>query len=141
MTISAPAFKLNRDWHQIGPVILDGGATVEYCLGNGARWWRPASPSRTPRSEERTMVTREALPDDMQAVAHDMGFRHHALIHYDDLRGRGPGWPQGYPAGITERIIGEGRYRCDPIIGDRIFADNAILWSEGARRRKSPGKW
>ena len=64
-----------------------------------------------------------------------MGFRHYALIHHDDLRGRPPGRVdlKDYPAAITERIIGEGRYRRDPIIRGCIFADSAFLWSELSR--------
>src|SRR3546814_20645337 len=35
-----------------------------------------------------------------------------------------------YPAGAVQRIIGECRYRRDPIVRGCIFADSAFVWSE-----------
>src|SRR3546814_2790906 len=68
----------------------------------------------------------------MDAGTQSMCFRHFALIHHDDLR-----VPRSelvdlkdYPAAITERLIGERRYRRDPVIRGCIFADGAFLWSD-----------
>jgi DNA-binding CsgD family transcriptional regulator len=78
-----------------------------------------------------TAGNREALADFMQTVTLDFGFRHYALLHHDDLRGS----PQGrvniknYPTVITERIVGQGMWRRDPVIRGCIFTDAAFLWS------------
>lgn len=76
--------------------------------------------------------TRDEIRSLVDAVAHEMGFRHFALIHHDDLRFDRPGRVKilNYPAGICERIIGQRRYRRDPIIRGCVFADSAFLWSE-----------
>ena len=37
---------------------------------------------------------------------------------------------KNYPAAIAERLIGQHRYRRDPVIRGWIFADSAFLWSE-----------
>lgn len=68
----------------------------------------------------------------MEAIAGDMGCRHYALIHHDDLRlARADRVDlKHYPAAITERLIGQHGYRRDPIIRGCIFADSAFLWSD-----------
>lgn len=68
----------------------------------------------------------------MEAVTRDMGFRHWALIHHDDLRlGRSDRVDlKDYPAAITERLIGQRLYRRNPVIRDSLFADGAFLWSD-----------
>jgi len=83
----------------------------------------------------RTLATRDELVSLMDAVAREMGFRYYALIHHDDLRA-----PlsdrvdlKDYPPAITDRLIGQHRYRRDPIIRGCIFADSAFLWSELSR--------
>lgn len=79
---------------------------------------------------------RAASPSDlaclMEAVSAELGFRHYALIHHADLRGSPPGLVdiRDYPPAIAARIIGEGRYRRDPVIRACAFADGAFLWSE-----------
>lgn len=80
----------------------------------------------------RKTATKEELASLMEAVTHDMGFRHYALIHHDDLRSAPPHRVdiKDYPAAIAERIIGQCRYRRDPIIRGCLFADGAFLWSE-----------
>ncbi len=80
----------------------------------------------------RTTTTRDELAALMEAVARDMGCRHFALIHHDDLRlARSDRVDlKDYPAAITERLIGQHRYRRDPIIRGCIFADSAFLWSD-----------
>lgn len=68
----------------------------------------------------------------VEAVARDMGFRHYALIHHDDLRVAKPDRVnlKDYPPAIVERLIGQSLYRRDPIIRGCTFAEGAFLWSE-----------
>jgi len=81
-------------------------------------------------------LRRAGTPDDltglMEAITRALTFRHYALIHHDDLSS-----PRGdlvdirdYPSAIAERLIGERRYRRDPVIRGCIFAGGAFLWSE-----------
>ena len=58
--------------------------------------------------------------------------RHFALLTHEDLREPGPGAVdlRDYAEGATRRIIGESRYRRDPVMRGCIFADSAFLWSE-----------
>jgi len=83
----------------------------------------------------RTIVTRDELVALMESTTREMGFRHYALIHHDDLRGSRPDRVdlKDYPAAITERLIDQHRYRRDPVIRGCIFADGAFLWSELSR--------
>jgi DNA-binding CsgD family transcriptional regulator len=80
----------------------------------------------------RTAATPQDLSHLMEAVAQDMGFRHWALIHHDDLRAKPPDRVhlKNYPEAIAERLIGQCRYRRDPIIRGCLFADSAFLWSD-----------
>lgn len=68
----------------------------------------------------------------MEAVTHEMGCMHYALIHHDDLSERRPDRVniKDYPDAVAERLIGQRRYRRDPIIRGCIFADGAFLWSD-----------
>lgn len=68
----------------------------------------------------------------MEAVSRDMGFRHFALIHHDDLRPSRHDRVnlKDYPAAISERLIGQHRYHRDSIIRGCLFADSAFLWSD-----------
>jgi len=70
----------------------------------------------------------EELAALMEAITRAMDFRHYALIHHDDLR-----IPRSdlvdlknYPTAIAERLIGEDRYRRDPIMRGVIIAIAAI---------------
>jgi len=83
----------------------------------------------------RSTKTREELATLMHAVTREMAFRHYAVIHHDDLEVSRPGMVdiKDYPAAITERLFGQGRYRRDPIIRGCIFADSAFLWSDLCR--------
>lgn len=80
----------------------------------------------------RAVATEHDLARLMEAVTADLGFRHYALIHHTDLRGSPPRRIdiKRYPDAITARIIGEGRFRRDPVIRACTFADGAFLWSE-----------
>lgn len=80
----------------------------------------------------RAIATRDELAALMTAIAGEMGFRHYALIHLDDLRTPRPNRVdiKDYPASITERLVGQRLYRRDPVIRGCIFADSAFLWSD-----------
>jgi LuxR family quorum-sensing system transcriptional regulator CciR len=80
----------------------------------------------------RAAATPHELRAVMEAITRDFGFHHFALIHHDDLR-----VPRAdrvdlkdYPAAITERLIGQLKYRRDPIIRGCCFAGGAFLWSD-----------
>jgi DNA-binding CsgD family transcriptional regulator len=82
--------------------------------------------------ELRGVSSPEELASLLEAITRAMDFRHYALIHHDDLR-----IPRSdlvnlkdYPAAIAERLIGERRYRRDPVIRGCIFAPGAFLWSD-----------
>lgn len=80
----------------------------------------------------RAVAARAELVTLMEAVAREMGFRHYALIHHDDL-GSAPSDRvdlKDYPAAIVERLIDHRGYRRDPVIRGCIFADGAFLWSD-----------
>jgi hypothetical protein len=83
----------------------------------------------------RTATSNSDLVGLMEAVAREMGFRHYALIHHDDLRVPRPDRIdiRDYPAIVAERLISQNRYRRDPVIRGCIFADSAFLWSDLAR--------
>lgn len=68
----------------------------------------------------------------MEAVTKELGFRHYALIHHDDLRGKPPDRVKllAYPAVIEQRIIEEATWRRDPVIRACNFAPQAFLWSD-----------
>lgn len=70
----------------------------------------------------------------MADVTKELGFRYYALIHHADLRQphRHVDIKQ-YPDSVSARIIGEGRYRRDPVIRACAFADAAFLWSDLGR--------
>lgn len=68
----------------------------------------------------------------MDAITRELGFRHYALIHHDDLRGDPADRVKllDYPAAIEERIIARGTWRHDPVMRACIFAQRAFRWSE-----------
>lgn len=68
----------------------------------------------------------------MEAITRELGCRYYALIHHDDLRVARPDRVdlKDYPAAITDRLIGQGRYRRDPVIRGSVFADGAFLWAD-----------
>lgn len=80
----------------------------------------------------RTISTQRGLATLMEDITREMGFRHFALIHHDDLRRPRHGRVdlKDYPAAITDYLIGQHRYRRDPVIRGCIFADSAFLWSD-----------
>ncbi len=67
----------------------------------------------------------------MRDVTDYMSFRHFAVLTHEDHRVPRAGQVnlQEYPEGASNRIIGEGRYRRDPVMRGSIFADGAFLWS------------
>jgi len=80
----------------------------------------------------RTTATRSELATLMEAIAREMGFRYYALAHHDDLRGERPDRVdlRDYPSIIIDHLIGQHRYRRDPVIRGSIFAGGAFLWSD-----------
>lgn len=80
----------------------------------------------------RSVDTRNALISLMEAITREMGFRHYALIHHDNLCEPRPHRVdlKDYPSAIVDRLIGQHRYRRDPVIRGCSFADSAFLWSE-----------
>lgn len=83
----------------------------------------------------RKTASREDLATLMAAVTREMAFRHYALIHHDDLRLVRPDRVdlKDYPAAVTERLIGQQKYRRDPVIRGCLFADGAFLWTHLSR--------
>ena len=79
----------------------------------------------------RSVATDHELKRLMDAAAREFGCRYWALIHHDDLREAPVGRVdiKNYPAAVTERIIGQGMWRRDPVMRGCIFTDAAFLWS------------
>jgi len=80
----------------------------------------------------RATATRSELVTLMEAIAREMGFRYYALAHHDDLRVPRPDLVdlRDYPPIIIDHLIGQHRYRRDPVIRGSIFAGGAFLWSD-----------
>ena len=80
----------------------------------------------------RTVANEADLSSVMDDVTREIGFQYYALIHHDDLRLCRPDRVNitRYPSAITDRLIGQGRYRRDPVVRGCIFADGAFLWSD-----------
>jgi len=80
----------------------------------------------------RKISSPDELASLMEAITRAMDFRHYALIYHDDLRVSPSDLVEfkDYPAAIAERLIGERRYRRDPVICGCIFAPGAFLWSD-----------
>ena len=70
----------------------------------------------------RAIKARDELATLMEAIAREMGFRHYALIHHDDLRTQRSDRVdlKDYPAAITEQLVGQHRYRRDPVISELL---------------------
>lgn len=68
----------------------------------------------------------------MEEITLELGFRHFALIHHADLRGTPTDRVdiRDYPEAAVMRIIGEAKFRRDPVIRACAFAECAFLWSE-----------
>lgn len=68
----------------------------------------------------------------MDTISRELGFRHFALIHHDDLRSDSSHRVKilKYPPAVEERIIGQGTWRRDPVIRACIFTPCAFRWSE-----------
>ena len=83
----------------------------------------------------RIVSSLEELGDIMAAITRAMDFRHYALIHHDGLGETHPDIVdiKDYPAAISQRLIGERRYRRDPVICGCFFAGGAFLWSDLSR--------
>lgn len=68
----------------------------------------------------------------MDAISYELGFRHFALIHHDDLRNQPPDRVQiiKYPGAVVDRIIGQAAWRKDPVIRACNFSPHAFRWSD-----------
>jgi LuxR family quorum-sensing system transcriptional regulator CciR len=70
----------------------------------------------------------------LTAVAHELGYRHYAMIHHDDHRNGSPGlinlnnYPPDYAAEYFARLY----HRDDPVVHTCIAANAAFAWSEMA---------
>jgi DNA-binding CsgD family transcriptional regulator len=80
----------------------------------------------------RKVVTQDQLANLMKGITAEMGFRHYALVHHEDLRASRPGCVdiKDYPSAIIEHLVSQRRYRRDPVIRGCIFAGSAFLWSD-----------
>lgn len=80
-------------------------------------------------SQATTVGQLESIVD---AICRDLGFRHFALIHHDDLNSDECGKVKiiKYPSAVERRIICEGGWRRDPVIRACFFSPCAFRWSE-----------
>lgn len=76
--------------------------------------------------------TSDELATLMDTISRELGFRHFALIHHDDLRSDVSGRVKilKYPPAVVDRIIDQGTWRRDPVIRACIFTASAFRWSE-----------
>jgi len=82
----------------------------------------------------RTAPDAEALRGLLDSFANELGFRHFAIIHHDDLRVDRPGLInlQNYPDVWAEHFIGQRLYREDPVVHASLRTNAAFMWSEVA---------
>lgn len=68
----------------------------------------------------------------LAAVAHELGFRHYAMIHHDDHRTRSPGLinMNNYPADYAVEYFGGLYHRDDPVVHACIAANACFTWCE-----------
>lgn len=80
----------------------------------------------------RSVTSLDELTAMMDVITHEMGFSYFALAHHDNsLKGAASLVRlMRYPAAITDRLIGQGMYRRDPIVRGCTIAETAFLWSE-----------
>lgn len=80
----------------------------------------------------RQVATIDELCRLMDAISRELGFRHFALIHHDDLRGSHSHRVKvlRYPGAVEERIFGQGAWRKDPVIRACNFSQGAFRWSD-----------
>lgn len=68
----------------------------------------------------------------LEAVAHEMGFRHYAMIHHDDHRARSPGLinMNNYPPDYAVEYFAGLYHRDDPVVHACIAANACFTWCE-----------
>lgn len=73
-----------------------------------------------------------ALRSLLDAFANELGFRHYAIIHHDDLRHDRPGLInlQNYPDVWADHFIGQRLYLEDPVVHASLRTNAAFCWSE-----------
>ena len=80
----------------------------------------------------RSAADRKSLRSITRDFSDEIRSRYFALVTHEDLRAPRPGTVdlRDYAEGAERRIVGEGRYRRDPVMRGCLFADSAFLWSE-----------
>lgn len=68
----------------------------------------------------------------LDAFANELGFRHYAIIHHDDLRHDRPGLInlQNYPNVWADHFIGQRLYLEDPVLHASLRTNAAFSWCE-----------
>lgn len=68
----------------------------------------------------------------LDAFANELGFRHYAIIHHDDLRVDRPGLIniQNYPDVWADHFIGQRLYLEDPVVHACLRTNAAFTWAE-----------
>ena len=68
----------------------------------------------------------------IECLAHEMTFRHYALVDHEDLSIPRAGRVdlKRYPPAIVEHLFARQHYRRDPVIRGCAFAGGAFLWSD-----------
>lgn len=82
----------------------------------------------------RTAPDPEALRLLLDGFANELGFRHYAIIHHDDLRVERPGLInlQNYPDVWADHFIGQRLYLEDPVVHASLRTSAAFTWAEVA---------
>jgi len=80
----------------------------------------------------RTARDMPALRRLIDAFANELGFRHYAIIHHDDLRHDRPGLInlQNYPPVWADHFIQKRLYLEDPVVHASLRTNAAFSWSE-----------
>lgn len=80
----------------------------------------------------RSVSTTSELRGIMEAVTRELGFRHFALIHHDDLRAERPGLINinNYPEAWVDRFIEQQLYLVDPVVHACLRRNEAFSWSD-----------
>ena len=75
-----------------------------------------------------------AVESVVQSAAHEMGFRHYAMIHHDDHRTGSPGLinMNNYPSAYAAEYFGRLYHRDDPVIHACIARDTCFTWCQMA---------
>lgn len=80
----------------------------------------------------RCVETKTELQCLMEGISSELGFRHFALIHHDDLRTERPGIINinNYPAVWADHFISQRLYIEDPVVHACLRTNAGFFWSE-----------